>query len=85
MKVIVASMPKCGTKTLHKCLEILGYSVADFDIQGFDHRDEWKDIMLNGGVEGQYFKMYKDIDVVCDLPAAYYWEELTAAFPDAKV
>ena len=32
-----------------------------------------------------FYKMYKDVDAVTDMPAFYFWKQILEAFPDAKV
>lgn len=85
MKVIIASFTKCGTKTLHRCMEILGYQVHDFDSYFMKHEKEWKHIFQYGSNAKLFKGMYEDVDCICDNPGCYYWEEIHRAFPDSKV
>lgn len=86
MKVIVASMPKCGTKTLAAALRELGYTVDDFLDQLERHQTEWERIFFTGNATTEDFKkMYENVDAVTDVPASGMWEEISRAFPDAKV
>ena len=85
MKVIVASMPKCGTKTLAACLRELGYDVHDIFDQLQQHQTEWERIFAGKGSTEDFRKMYEHVDAVTDLPACGMWEEISKAFPDAKV
>nr|CAB3262225.1 uncharacterized protein LOC100178838 [Phallusia mammillata] len=88
MKIIVASFPKTGTKSLNAALTILGYRVYDFLEHAYYHNKEWLEILSKGCREQtveMFRKMYKDIDVVLDLPACYFWEEILEAFPEAKI
>ena len=85
MKVILAGMPKTGTKTMAHALRVLGYSVHDLLEQYQYNRHEWKRILLSGGTVDDFKKMYENVDAVADLPAIGCWEELHHAFPDAKV
>lgn len=85
MKVIVASMPKCGTKTLAACLRELGYSVYDILDQMEHHTAQWERIFAGKGTREDFLKMYRDVDAVTDMPAFGMWEEILLAFPDAKV
>ena len=85
MKVILAGLSKTGTKSMAMALRILGYCVYDvtenFSILG----DKWLKIMEEGGNLEDFQEMYETVDATGDLPAAYYWEEILEAFPDAKV
>ena len=85
MKVIVASMPKCGTKTLAACLRELGYTVYDVLEHNQYHSQEWEKIFDGRGTTADLQRMYKDVDAVTDVPASGLWEEILKAFPDAKV
>lgn len=85
MKVILAGMPKTGTKSLKKALTMLGYSVYDAEENFIYLNNEWTKIMTIGGAVDDFKKMYADVDATCDVPACYFWEEIHKAFPEAKV
>ena len=85
MKVILASMPKCGTKTMADALRELGYTVDDALDQWQRHMNEWERILAEGCTTEDLQTMYKDVDAVTDMPASGLWEEIHKAFPDAKV
>lgn len=85
MKVICSGFPKTGTKTLGCALGTLGYQVFDF-IENFWYLDkQWNDVFDHGGSVEKFKRMFENVDVVCDIPACYFWEEIHEAFPDAKV
>ena len=85
MKVIVAGLPKTGTKSLAKALRMLGMVVYDaeenFGILG----NEWLKILAQGSSTEDFLKMYTGVDATCDIPSCCYWKEILKAFPDAKV
>ena len=87
MKIIVAGFCKTGTKSVRAALEEFGYSVYDLADHFWYHRKEWGRIMSSGPGESiEIFReMYKDRDVVLDIPAFLFWEEIHHAFPEAKV
>jgi len=85
MKVIVASLPKTGTKTVSESLRILGYGVDDFLDQYQRHHKQWWKIMNDGQTTQDFKEMYKDVDAVVDMPACCWWEEIHRAFPEAKI
>ena len=85
MKVIVASMPKSGTKTLATCLRELGYTVYDALEHIQYHTADWDKIFAGKATTQDIQRMYKDVDAVTDIPACGLWEEISIAFPDAKV
>lgn len=61
------------------------YKVHDFDDHMYQFPEEWLDILKYGSKKEVLRKMYENVDAVCDMPAAFYWQELLEAFPDAKV
>merc|ERR1712192_90905 len=85
MKVIVASLPKTGTKTVSASLRILGFKVDDFIEQYERHEKQWNQILSYGYTTQEFQKMYEDVDAVVDVPACAWWEEIHRAFPDAKI
>lgn len=65
-------------------LRILGYNVYDCP-EHFDfHVDEWLAIYC-GEKTPDFLAMYEGVDAVTDLPAAFWYEEILQAFPDARV
>ncbi|XP_076823418.1 uncharacterized protein LOC143469561 [Clavelina lepadiformis] len=85
MKVIVAGLSKTGTKSMADALRMLGYSVYDY-MENYEylHKD-WEKIFAGDGTTDDFRRMYKDVDAITDTPAAYFWDEIHKAFPDAKI
>lgn len=84
MKVICAGLSKTGTKSIAKALQVLGFSVFDFFEHIIVHHDEWVAIYRQGKTP-DFLSMYKDVDAITDLPAAFWYDEIHQTFPDAKV
>ena len=84
MKVICAGLSKTGTKSLASALRILGLKIYDFPEHIDIHLDEWTDI-YDGKRTPDFVSMYKDVDGVTDLPAAFWYEEIRENFPEAKI
>ena len=84
MKVICAGLGKTGTTSLASALRVLGYKVYDFPEHFEEHTDEWLAI-YRGEKTPDFVSMYDGVDGVTDLPAAFWYEEILEAFPDAKV
>jgi len=78
MKILGVGLSKTGTSSLHSALQILGFYGLHFD------RDRLNDI-LSGKVQQPNFRCYDDVDVVTDLPSAYFYQELAEAYPDSKL
>jgi len=87
MKVIVAGLNKTGTTTMAVALKQLpGYDVIYHYMQHYgENGSEWKKVCEAGGRKEIFQRMYENVDAVTDIPAAYFWEELLEAFPEAKV
>ena len=85
MKVIVAGMPKTGTKTMQAALTELGYKVYDYEENVLFLNDEWRKIYSEGGSTEDFYEMYKNVDAVTDVPPCYFWDEIHKAFPESKV
>jgi len=84
MKIICAGLSKTGTTSMSEALRILGFTVYDWQQHEAIHGDEWLDLYLRSK-SPDFVSMYDGVDVVTDLPAAFWYQELSEAFPDAKV
>ncbi|XP_078350485.1 uncharacterized protein LOC144635255 [Oculina patagonica] len=84
MKVICAGLSKTGTTSMAQALRMLGFTVYDFVEHQSIHGDEWLEFYYNGK-QPHFASMYKDVDAVTDLPAAFWFQEIHEAFPNAKV
>jgi hypothetical protein len=78
LKVIGAGLSRTGTLSLHLALERLGFKSMHFD-------DTRLNDILAGSCANPDFRRYNDLDAVVDLPAAYFYRELFAAYPGSKV
>ena len=87
MKVICAGLSKTGTKSLAKALGILGLTVYDHLEHRKFHYKQWVDLYGEGKLP-DFGHMYEGVDAVIGLPVAvvaFWYEEIYAAFPNAKV
>ena len=84
MKVIVAGLPKTGTKCMQAALKELGYNVYDYmeNFVYFEH--EWHKILNGYGTTEDFQVMFENVDAVTDAPSCYFWDEIHKAFPEAK-
>jgi len=67
-----------------RALEILGFKVYDYKDHAEFHGQEWLAVYLKGK-NPDFASMYKDVDAVTDLPPAFWYQEMSESFPDAKV
>lgn len=77
MKILGVGLSKTGTSSLHAALQLLNFKSLHFD-----------EVRLNDVLDGSNtqpnFRRYDDVDAVLDLPSAYFYEELLAAYPECK-
>ena len=84
MKVICAGLAKTGTTSLAKALQVLGYNVYDFKEHYEFHLQQWLD-SFETDRHPNFKEIYHGVDAVTDVPPAFWFEEISAAFPEAKV
>lgn len=86
IRVVGAGLYRTGTKSLKAALErLLGrpsYHMAEVFIHP-EHVPVWHDAAL--GRMPNWADFLQDYSATLDAPAAYFWPELSAAFPDAIV
>lgn len=78
LKVIGAGLSRTGTHSLSAALEVLGLKSIHFDTARLND-------VLDGSNQNPNFRLYDDVDAVCDLPAAVFYRELMNAYPESKV
>ena len=84
MKVICAGLAKTGTTSLAKALQVLGYNVYDFKEHFEFHLQQWLD-SFETDRHPNFKEIYQGVDAVTDVPPAFWFEEISATFPEAKV
>ena len=84
MKVICAGLGKTGTTSLAKALQVLGYNVYNFREHFEFHLQQWLD-SFETDRHPDFKEIYQGVDAVTDVPPAFWFEEISAAFPEAKV
>lgn len=78
LKYICAGLSRTGTTSFHHAMEALGFSSLHYDTERL-----WD--VVCGKNNNPSFRVYDDLDVICDLPAPIYLSELMNAYPEAKV
>ena len=84
MKVICAGLGKTGTTSLAKALQILGFNVYDFTEHFEFHLQQWLD-SFETHRHPNFKEIYQGVDAVTDVPPAFWFEEISADFSEAKV
>jgi hypothetical protein len=91
-QVIVAGMPRTGTESIKRALEMLygngarAYHMTEV-LNRPKHLEIWSDLAFGRcQVEGfNWMQLLEGYIATTDMPCALYFEELANAFPDAKV
>lgn len=77
MRILGVGLSKTGTTSLHRAFGMLGLRSLHFD-------DKRLNDVIDGSNAHPDFRRYDDVDAVLDIPAACFFEELTAAYPQCK-
>jgi hypothetical protein len=95
VKVLCLGLSRTGTMSLRAAFERLGYRGTYHyrvpSIEDPSHCDFWvkalKAKFENGDpiTRSDFDKVYANFEVITDSPSVFFWEELLAAYPDAKV
>jgi|SRR5579875_554383 hypothetical protein len=86
LKVVGAGFGRTGTLSLKNALEKLGFGPCYhmFEVlERPDHIALWHRLAFGGAVDWDL--LFRDFQATVDWPAARYWRELAAHYPDAKV
>ena len=85
MKVIGVGLPRTGTLTQKVALEMLGYGPCYHMVnvlQNLELVQLWHDA-LEGNAD--WDKIFAGNESTVDWPGGFFWKELMAYYPDAKV
>lgn len=77
MDFICAGLSKTGTTSFDRAMAFLGFRVLHWDTVRLAS-------IIDGTAEEPNFRVYDDIEVVSDVPAALFFEELLEAYPDSR-
>jgi hypothetical protein len=90
LRVIGAGLGRTGTLSLHAALERLGYAPCEHMTNCFAHPERfalWLEAARRkrAGEPIDWRPLFDGYRATVDWPGAYFWRELIAAHPDAKV
>jgi hypothetical protein len=90
LAVIGAGFGRTGTLSLKAALERLGFAPCDHMMEVFLHPERaplWMEAVeaKAQGVPFDWERLYGGYRATTDWPGAYFWRELAAAYPEAKV
>ncbi|MBL8544531.1 MAG: hypothetical protein JNJ63_12055 [Hyphomonadaceae bacterium] len=77
LKIVGAGLSRTGTYSLHLALQQLGFDSLHFDEQRLND-------VLDGSNTLPDFHCYDDVDAVTDVPTAFFYQELLAAYPGSR-
>jgi hypothetical protein len=90
LQVIGAGLCRTGTTSLRQALVRLGFGPCDHMEENFDHPHRfplWGEVLRckQAGMPIDWRPLLDGYQGIVDLPGAYFWRELTATHPRAKV
>jgi hypothetical protein len=86
LKVVGAGFGRTGTLSLKNALEKLGFGPCYhmFEvIERPEHVEMWHRLAFGGSIDWDL--LFRDYQSAVDWPAAHYWRELAAYYPNSKV
>ena len=86
LKIVGAGFGRTGTLSLKNALETLGFDPCYhmFEVmERPDHIEMWHRVAFGGPMDWDL--LFRDFQSTVDWPAARYWRELAAHYPQAKV
>jgi len=90
LQIIGAGLGRTGTASMREALVRLGFGPCDHMLENFEHQERfalWDEARhrKHAGEPIDWRPLLTGFPAIVDWPGAYFWEELTAAHPDAKV
>jgi hypothetical protein len=86
LKVIGAGFGRTGTHSLKIALEMLGFAPCYHMVEVFTHpghSEAWEEAARSGTAD--WNALIGEYKAAVDWPSSYFWRELMAEYPDAKV
>ena len=85
LKVVGSGLGRTGTKSLQTALNMLGVGPCYHMIEVFQHPEHVPLWIAAGAGKPDWDTLFASYHSAVDYPAAHYWRELAAHYPDAKV
>jgi hypothetical protein len=85
LEVIGSGLGRTGTKSLQTALNMLGFGPCHHMVEVFAHPKSMALWIEAGRGRPDWDAIFADYRSAVDYPAAAYWRELAASYPDAKV
>lgn len=85
LKVVGSGLGRTGTKSLQTALNMLGFGPCHHMVEVFMHPESVPLWVEAGAGRADWDKIFAGYGAMVDYPGAFYWRELAAHYPDAKV
>jgi hypothetical protein len=90
LHVIGAGLGRTGTLSMRAALVRLGFGPCDHMLENLEHQERfalWEEALRRkrAGEPIDWRPLLSEFQSIVDWPGAYFWEELSAAHPEAKV
>ncbi|WP_017556054.1 sulfotransferase family protein [Nocardiopsis baichengensis] len=86
LRVIGAGYPRTGTLSMKAALERLGFGPCHHMFEVMSRPEQsalWS--LTPGEGEASWDRLYEGYESAVDWPTGYFWEEVSQAYPDAKI
>lgn len=86
LQVIGVGMPRTGTLSLKTAFEKLGFGPCHHMVEVFSHPEQWPCWdRIGDGEKVEWEDIFGPYRSATDAPSVFFWKELIARYPDAKV
>ncbi|MEQ1866476.1 MAG: sulfotransferase family protein, partial [Micropepsaceae bacterium] len=85
LKIVGSGLGRTGTKSMQTALNMLGFGPCHHMVEVFAHQESVPWWIEAGAGRGNWDKIFEGYNSMVDYPGAFYWRELAAHYPDAKV
>ncbi len=85
LKVIGSGLGRTGTKSMQSALNMLGVGPCHHMVEVFGHPESIPLWIEAGAGRPKWDEIFAGYHSMVDYPGAYYWRELAAHYPHAKV
>jgi hypothetical protein len=85
LKIVGAAYPRTGTVSLKLALEQLGFGPCHHMSELIQHPENGSLWIAAAKGQPDWDAVFADFSSCVDAPSCYYWRELAAKYPDAKV
>ena len=85
LKVIGSGLGRTGTKSMQTALNMLGFGPCHHMVEVFAHPESVPLWIAAGAGHPAWDKIFANYNSMVDYPGSFYWRELAAHYPNAKV